>query len=210
MKAQIPILNHASGQSAGFIYQTYYGNTYMRSMPVLFHYPDTPAQQKAQGTFYNIQEQLLAIYGQYSLRFPGNQRHNTNMFDVISKGIYTAAKSYPNARAKSQIRCFGNDRQKQVKITPIKYGISIDSRQINVESVYAYSTWRRVFSPVTCYLLLINQNQQLLLATSFNYMAQNFTVQLTNSQVWVPNDEVVAYLALGNQEFFSNFNLISL
>lgn len=210
MKVQMPIVGHAAGRTAGLIYQTYNGHTYARSLPVIYHYPDTPLQQDCQAKFYNIQEQWLPIYNSFKRLIPRNQRHNTNMFNVLSAGVYLAAQTYANSNSKGRPQHFGSDIQQQIQIKTIKAGISIDPKLVVIDADVVFVSWRRTFVPRACSLLLVNASQQLLMFTRFDYSESDFRIEFSNMQSWLQGDSISAYLALASKDFFTDFYLLAL
>lgn len=88
MKVQLPWIGKAAGSSAGTIYQSYWGHTYTRSFPALFHYPDTPAQQATQALFHDVQRFWLPIYQHLEPSIGKEQRKGINAFNVLAKCIY--------------------------------------------------------------------------------------------------------------------------
>lgn len=208
MKAQLPIIHHGSGHAGNIIFQTYWGRTFLRSMPILFHYPDTPAQQKAQGLYWTITRQFQAIYSNFKRSFPKRNNSNKNIYNVLCKGIFQAADPYDSQHTAPPPLRFGLDTQQQIKLSFMASKIVVDKTTIIMSFQVSLHMWRRTFRPATAFVLAINRTQQSLLGTIQPYEQGNFDIVLQNTVAWFPTDEVVAYVAAGNKETISNFYLI--
>lgn len=210
MKVQSPIAGHQAGRAGGIIFQTYHGRTYGRSMPILFHYPDTPAQQKTQGLFFNILWQFQSIYRSFSKVIPKSTRGNKNIYNTLSQGVYRAAQTYPKAQAKEPPIWFGQDTQRQVRISTADALLAVEPEAIKTEFSVSIKLWRRRFSPVTSHVLLINRTQQGLLAASTIWTDSRVALSFENSVDWHNSDEIRVYVALSNPEFMTNFYRVSI
>ena len=209
MKVQAPLIGKASGTSGGMVFQSYFGNVYTRSLPILFHYPDTPAQQKTQGLFYNILWQFQSIYNSFSEVIPREQRRGRNVYDILSHGIYQAAQTFPNAQATDPPRFFGTDSQQQVKLLPSAYQIAVGQDFVKVGFSLRFSLWRRRFTPSMAHIILIDYDLQSLMAASEAYANGSFNITFENVQKWQETDTIRTYVALSNPEFMSNFYRVS-
>lgn len=208
MKAQLPIIHHGSGHAGNIIFQTYWGRTFLRSMPVLFHYPDTPAQQKAQGLYWTITRQFQAIYGNFKRSFPKRNNSNKNIYNVLSKGIFQAADPYDSQHTAPPPLRFGLDTQQQIKLLFPVSKVVVEKTTVIMSFQVSLHMWRRAFRPATAFVLAINRTQQSLLGTIQPYEHGNFDIILQNTMAWLPTDDVVVYVAAGNKETLSNFYLI--
>lgn len=208
MKAQLPIIHHGSGHAGNIIFQTYWGRTFLRSMPVLFHYPDTPAQQKAQGLYWTITRQFQAIYGIFKRSFPKRNNSNRNIYSVLSKGIFQAADPYDSQHTTPPPLRFGLDTQQQIKLSFLVSKVVVEKTTISIAFQLSVSLWRRAFRPTRVYLVAVNRTQQSLLGAEQSYQSTEIEFVLQNSVLWESTDAVVAYVAIGNKETLSNFYLI--
>lgn len=210
MKAQVPVIGRATGRSGGMIFQSYHGHTYLRSMPAIFHYPDTKEQQITQGRYYNIMWQFQSIYNSFSKAIPKACRFGKNTYDVLSHGVFRASQTFPTAQAKEPPRWFGNDIQQQVRVLAVCTQFAVVPEVVRLRLSVTYSTWRRQFSPVMYHLILVNSTRQQLIAVSASYAGSEFTVTFENPNGWQQTDTIRPYFALSNTEFMSNFYRVSL
>lgn len=209
MKVQLPLLGKAAGSYAGSIYQSYYGHTYVRSFPTLFHYPDTQDQQTTQAKFFDIQRIWLPVYNNMTLSIGKNQRKNKNPFNIFSKGIFKTLNPYENGRNFTPLRYFGLDPLNRVipKTTyPIlKYdeGILkltfIMNRPYNLVSVRLNTT----------HLLALNRTRQSLYYKDATLNGGLNEFEFENTNDWHDGDQVLVYVALSADTWLGNFNLVS-
>ena len=80
MKLQLPWIGKAAGSSAGQILQSYWGHTYSRSFPSMFHYPNTKLQQECQAKFFDIQRIWQPIYVVIRQHIGSTQRTNLGIY----------------------------------------------------------------------------------------------------------------------------------
>lgn len=205
MKVQSPIVGHQRGRTGGLIFQTYFGNTYARSMPALFHYPDTRKQQATQLRFYNVLRQLQPIYREFGKTIPQAQRYDKNFYTIFAKGIYKAIQAFTPDKTTENVRWFGTDKQKQVRLSfgYVKMGVSPDS--IALAFNVTYTLWRRKFTPQHIHIIVLNLTKQYITSHHELYNGSDYELRIPTTTVCKPTDQVVAYLALSNYEFLSNF-----
>lgn len=210
MKVQNPTIGHASGQSGGLVFQTYFGNTYARSLPVLFHYPATTKQQEAQAQYFNIFWQYRDIYrsfGKFSIS--ANMRY-ANRYNAILKGIFKVAQVFPSEQGKPFPRFIGTDRQHQVRLSTSSSLLDVTSENIALKVDVLFSLWRRKFSPIFFHFILVNTTTKELLSVSNLYSDSSIRFEISNDVSWQSSQTIAAYVALSNTEFFTNFYLITL
>lgn len=209
MKVHLPIVGKATGSSAGLIYQSYWGNTYTRSFPFSFHYPDTDKQQKCQFDFFQIQRAWWPIYNQLKLSIPKQCRRNTNVYNVLSNGLYQVFMTYSEIKAQNVVYVWGLDKRKSVVVEISRNLISFDGLKLAVDTEILDIHGKRNFEPTNYNMLLCNITQQ-----EFYFKVE----QLTSKEIlesfiitseWSQSDIVVAYVAFSNKEFFTNFYLCS-
>ena len=207
MKVHLPIVGKASGSSAGLIYQSYYGNTYTRSFPFLFHYPDTAKQQKCQASFFAIQRAWWPIFYKMRDYVSKSQRHNTNIFNKLSKGLFKSIMTYSEKSERNKTMSWGLDTRRSVTFVPDNLKLSIDREVCYVDTTISGLLCKRKFIPNYYHLLLYNVTQQM-----FYYIVEQYTDPKISSSFlltakWEDSDLILLYVALSSNDFFSNFHL---
>lgn len=210
MKVQIPILNKAAGAYAKQIFQSYYGNTYVRNFPASFHYPDTPKQQQVQSSFYNIQRVWWEVYPALAQSIPESQRHNKNVFNILSQGLYKSIMTYLERVPENILRVWGLDKRNCVSlniafdlITAANGFYTIKARVLEIKS-------RRRFAPNKTHLLLYNVTRQIFLYAVIPYNGPYIDFRLYVGEMWPGDNLIIAYMALSDPHFLSNFYLCGL
>jgi hypothetical protein len=207
MKVHLPIVGKATGSSAGLIYQSYWGNTYTRSFPFSFHYPDTAKQQICQFDFFQIQRAWWPIYDRLKRSIPKQCRRNTNVYNELSNGLYKVFMTYSEKKRGNVIPIWGLDKRKTVNVDIINSAIKIDKSVVKVTTDFKVVQTKRSFSPMDCNVLLCNVNRQEFYLQVFAYETEFIDVQFFVGSEWEQTEIILAYLALSNDEFFTNFFL---
>lgn len=205
MKFQLPWIGNANGSTGDMVFQTYRGRTYGHVKTNNYHYPDTEAQQKAQGLFYNIIHQYNAIYPTLKTLIPRAQRANTNVYDVIASGLFWASLTYPNPKRKVPPQYFGLDKTPQVRLAPNDVDIYVDPKSIKIACSIQIYTFRRLFEPLKFQLFAINVTQQMLIYTDGEYHPNTIAEIFENVSGWSDKDHVEAYVSLLSPSFMSNY-----
>ncbi|MBR5594609.1 MAG: hypothetical protein IKS96_02705 [Fibrobacter sp.] len=210
MKFQVPWLGKAAGRSAGTIYQTYWGATYGRSMPTLFHYPDTAKQQETQGKFFDLMKPWVQIYNQLSPSISKQQRVNKNPFNIMSGFIYKIFHPYTAAKVNRYPSNFGVDRLNRVR--PVITDASIDFKggviALHYENQRPYTI--NDLHIDTSNVLLLNITKQSMLFVQMKFVAGPNDEKLENTNEWGKDDEILFYVALSCPNWLGNFNLFPL
>ena len=208
MRVQNPIVGKQSGRSGQLIFQSYYGRTYARRMPFSFHYPDTPAQQKVQAIFYDIQRNWTPIYQQIKGYYNKKQRANLNAFDVLSAAVYRILNAYHRFPVGNVQTDFGLDKLNRVRPLTSNTKIEIIQSSIKLSTDIQGVSSTIEFRPAFTLFILFNQTQQTLIFTRERYQVGTYEISLTNTLKWQPTDIVLAYVALTSHHWCSNFNLL--
>lgn len=209
MKVQLPWYGKASGRSAGTIYQSYWGATYTRSMPFNFHYPDTPSQQVTQAKYYNIQRVWWEVYPFLAESIPANQRHNKNVFNVLSKGLYKSIMTYMEKDKKNIVPIWGLDTRKTVEIKIQAYSINHVNNFYYVHADILEIVSKRNFTPDKLHILFYNCTQQTFMYGWHQYTGPIIRDRIFVGEQWPDTDIIIAYIALSDPYFMSNFILCS-
>lgn len=207
MKVQLPWYGKAAGSSAGTIYQSYWGHTYTRSFPFIFHYPDTQKQQKTQASFFAIQRAWWAIYPQIAAFIPQSQRRNRNIYNALSKSLYNSILTYKDKKETNVRKNFGLDDRKQVKIFLDLQSVQYDGSKYGIWITLKDIVSTRKFSPKWCHYLLYNITQQEFFYQYAEYDSPDLSATFKLLTDWDRYDLVVCYLALSDENFFTNFYL---
>ena len=207
MKVHLPIVGKATGSSAGLIYQSYWGNTYTRSFPFCFHYPDTNKQKKCQFDFFLIQRSWWPIYNQLQLSIPKQCRRNTNVYNVLSKGLYSALMTYSEKNLQNIVSVWGLDKRRTVNADFNKISIMVSDIRWIVDAKLAEISSKRNFKPVFYHMLLCNITRQEFYFKEYRFAPPEIQETFIITSEWDRNDFVLVYVALSNDEFFTNFFL---
>lgn len=210
MKVQIPFLGKASGRSGNKVFQSYWGNTYVRSMPILFHYPDTPNQQKTQAAFFAIQRAWWEIYRVVATYIPWAQRKNKNVFNILSNGLFKSIMTYEQKSYNNVLKFWGIDKRKSVqlditfnKIEWVRPNYDIKATLMGIKST-------RKFVPRFCHYLLYNCTQQVFIYKNRRYTTHDIGESILVLDDWGKDDLIIAYIALSDESFLTNFYLCGL
>lgn len=209
MKVHLPIVGKATGSSAGLIYQSYWGNTYTRSFPFSFHYPDTDKQQKCQFDFFQIQRAWWPIYKELKMSIPKQCRRNTNVYNELSNGLYRALMTYAPVKTENALQVWGLDKRKSVKADLKTSKIIIEDQRVFVSCYLNGFYGKRKFVPSVFNMLLCNITQQEFYLKIEKLESDTIAVEFFVTSEWSQSDIIVAYVAFSNDEFFTNFFLCS-
>ena len=187
------------------VYQTYNGATYMHAKTNNYHYPDTEAQQKVQGRYWDIMHQWQLVYKGATKAFPEVMPCNFNMFDVWAGGVYQAAQTYPRQYRNKPPRFFGQDKRQSVKLQFPSYKIDLADNTLKLDYYVETICVRRQFTPTMVHTLVINRNLQIL-QYAFAYNTSNhITLTFQGLVDWSLQHQLRIYVALQNDNYFTNF-----
>lgn len=210
MKVHLPIVGKATGSSAGLIYQSYWGNTYTRSFPFSFHYPDTAKQQKCQFDFFQIQRAWWPIYNQLKFSIPKQCRRNTNVYNELSNGLYRVFMTYAPVKSENVLQIWGLDKRKSVLVDLKSYNIVLQGGRVFVNCFLYGFYGKRKFVPSVYNMLLCNISKQEFYLKVTKLKSDTIEERFVITSEWSQSDIIVAYVAFSNDEFFTNFYLCSL
>lgn len=207
MKVQIPILNKAAGRLRNTIFQSYWGATYLRSMPLLFHYPDTPDQQRTQAIFFDIQRNWIPIYQQLMQYAAPSQRKNMNTFNRLSRYVYKILDPYNAINNYITPKVWGLERLN--KMRPAIPGFQITFKD---ESIFLDFDVNRPYNDTNHYIrwyhvLLCNLTQKNMLYQVIPVSGETEHVVFSNTLEWLPSNRFRFYIALSDDHWLGNFNI---
>ena len=208
MKVQLPWLNKAAGRSAGTIYQSYWGATYTRSMPALFHYPATQKQQATQATFFDLQRIWIPIYNHLSQSIQRQQRKNKNPFNIMSSFIYKILQPFNSNKDYEYIKNFGLDRLNRVKPDIPRAFYTIDDLSVVVDYELKLVTNATDFVMTTTNIILFNPSRMSMYFTDIPFEEGHGHVSFKNTNEWKHGDLVLMYISLSCDSWLGNFNLV--
>lgn len=209
MKVQLPVVNRAAGRTAGFIFQTYNGRTYVRAMPASYHKSESPKKQQTEAKYYNIMRQYQLIYDDWINVVKRAPQKSRNTFNEYAKGIFAAAGTYDTQNTQQPPRRFGTDTQQQVKIIPLYTRLRLDGKYASLVTDFSIKLWRRNFFPAQYSVLLVNKTQQTIMMISDHYKGNSMEIDFTNDLDFLPTDTIRIYLMLSDYNFLSNFYLMN-
>lgn len=210
MKVQIPILNKATGRSGDTIFQSYNGNTYTRSMPVIFHYPDTHKQQVTQATFFDLQRTWIPIYEVLKNSIQRQQRKNKNPFNVMSSFIYKILQPFkPNADY-NLIKSFGLDPLNRVRTFVYDVHYSINPSDVVMQFSLKLERNDTSFEMTETNIILFNRTKMSMYFQSIRFEESPLSLKFVNTNEWESGDSLLMYVSLSCDSWLGNFNICEL
>lgn len=207
MKVQLPWAGKATGSSAGLIYQSYWGRTFARTFPSIFHYPDTQLQQITQAKFHDIRRVWDPIYRNISQYIGKGQRVNRNTYNDYLRGLYRAFNPYDEKSKNTPPRYWGIDPANRMTLE------LADVRIINIKDLIAIR-WGTITlhnkisaAPTNQMILLLNLTQQTLYFADVEYVSYRHDWAFRNLQDWREDDKLLFYTAIAAKDWLGNFNL---
>lgn len=208
MRIQSPIVGKCSGSSGNLIFQSYHGKVYVRTHPVIYHYPDTPNQKTTQSKFFAIQRQWWPIYNALKYTFTKEQRRNKNSFNILSSGIYLGASTYPQPYRKNPPHNFGLDTYNHVFIAVESSAEYVTRSFVRfIFKNFAFKSDIR-FSPLKFIAIAINVTTQSLMMISDDFNGSLAEVTFENTIGAESGQTLRLYLCLADDHFTSNFYLL--
>lgn len=205
MRVQSPIAGAMSGSAGKIIFQHYHGRTYGRAFPVIFHYQPTPAQYKTQTKYYGIRRQWNPLYRVIRPYIPENQQKQGNAFNLLSDGVFSALGTFAASDLTSVIRKFGFDLADRLSLR-------LGNWTLYYQSPYYYITFwdfdytsKVDFTPTFAHALYLCRDLQQVQYCIVDYDAEHLTFIFTNSASWFPDHDFEMYVALSDEQYFSNF-----
>lgn len=206
MKVQLPWAGKASGSSAGLIYQSYWGRTFARTFPAIFHYPDTPAQQICQARFYDTQRILLLFYDYIKTLIGPQQRNNKNIYNIYAKAFMEALNPYNKPKFKDGPKNFGVDPLNRaiLQFNDVQMFVNENRGLITFTQEPIKSEIHTTFNYYV--LLIFNRTRQNIKFSLVYYVPTITGFNFTNDVGWQNGDEILVYTALQSKTWLGNFN----
>lgn len=207
MKVQLPIMGRASGSSAGLIYQSYYGNTYARSFPLMFHYPNTKEQQKCQASFFDIQRVWLPIYAKLSEKIGSQQRRDINPFNKLTSYVYHIFNPYKQTPYTQRPKDWGLDPRNRLHPNIGLTIVNVANNIVFLDFDMLNPTIDIQVTPKFTHVLMMNLNQQNMYYLENPFSLGHNRIEFENSNGWKPTKNLVSYVALSADDWLGNFNI---
>lgn len=205
MRVQSPIAGAMSGSAGKIIFQHYHGNTYGRAFPVIFHYQPTPAQFAAQAKYYGIRRQWLPLFRQMKPFIPIYQQKQGNAYNEITKAVYQSLGTFNAEHNPLVMRKFGFDKYNRLALHLGDYTLYYQ------EPYYYITFWDFEFScevnftPQFAHALYLCPALQQVQYCVIDFNAEHLTFIFDNSENWFPLNTFEMYVALSDEQYFSNF-----
>lgn len=210
MKVQLPWIGKAAGSSAGTIYQSYWGRTFARSFPSIFHYPDTPAQQVCQAHFHDIRRVWSGYFRDLEKSAEVGQRANRNIYNIYLSAIFKVFNPYGVPRYTRPPKSFGLDRYNRMRAT--MSGITTEWK--SNAFIIRWKDWEVNNSikanPSLRMFLVVDRTKQNLHIEYQRISPSYQSVTIYNAYGWEPGDEMFIYVAISSNHWLGNFNLCDL
>jgi len=205
MRVQSPIAGGQSGSLGGLTFQHYHGRTYARSKPAIFHYGPTPAQRAAQNKYYSLRGPWLALYRSLRPYFPTDTRDGRNYYNLLQRQIYTATRIFDAATDDEPLNKIEIDARDRIRVRCGNYDLYL------LDNIY-YITFEQLhfetdldFYPTHAHAIFVCQETHEFFYEVVDYIHPHLSWPFNNSLGWFPSRWFDMYIALGNDEFLSNF-----
>lgn len=205
MRVQSPIAGGQRGSVGGMVFQHYHGRTYARSKPTIFHYQPTPAQKATQDKYYNIKSYWTPIYRRMQPYFPAENHNSQNWYNLLSRGVYEASQTYEPWKSHEEIHNFGVDVYKHIQIQQTTLSVIRSGSRYSIR-LNGFSFQSDVeFVPQFAHALMFCTDLQQIEYEVVPYTTPTITWPFSNGGGWFPGHTLHLYMALSNDEHFSNF-----
>ena len=201
-------MGKATGSSAGLIYQSYWGKTFARIFPVMFHYPNTPAQQACQAKYWHNRIEAQACYRTIQPYLSTYQKRITNPYNAMFKSVndmFIMRETNPYSPIPNDfgidIRHSVNASIKAVFNVVRPDQVIIDANVIDIKSEFQ-------FVPDKAFLVLVNFIRQEVWTQPANFHSGNIYGAWPNTTTWPSTHVAVFYVGLANDHFCTNFFLL--
>ena len=205
MRVQSPISGAMAGSAGEIVFQHYHGKTYGRSKPVLFHYGPTPAQAAAQTKFYGIRGQWNPLYREIKPYIPDSQLKQSNPFNTLSEGVFRALGTFSDDEPTDFPRKFGFDTLNRLALRLGEWTLYFDDPYYYI-TFYDFDFTTDVdFTPTYAHALYLCPDLQQIQYNRVDLNSEHLTFVFLNSGNWFPDHFFNMYVALSDEQYFSNF-----
>lgn len=210
MKVQLPWIGKAAGSSAGMIYQSYWGRTYARSFPSMFHYPNTPSQQACQSAFHDIRRIWQPIYNELKHFVSSGQRSNRSIYNIYMKSIFRLLNPYGVPKNDVIPSNFGLDRYNTKRVDLGEASLVFRSSDIMLlftQNSLVNTPYNKTTSE---HFILINKTDQTLYYRIASYSPSRRNMDFKNTYRWSSSDDILCFVAISVEGWMGNFNLLKI
>lgn len=194
-----------TGSAGNLTFQHYNGRTYGRSKPVIFHYGPTPAQAANQTKYYGIRAQWNPLYHEIKPYIPESQLKQTNAFNQLSDGVFKALGTFVTDEQPETIRKFGFDTFDRLILRLGNYDLYYQEPNYYI-TFYDFDYHSTVdFVPTFAHALYLCSDLQEIQYNLVDFNADHLTFIFVNSRNWFPDHSFDMYVALSDEQYFSNF-----
>lgn len=205
MRVQSPIVGNIVGSSGELVFQHYNGRTYARSKPVIFHYQPTPAQYAAQNKYYRIRNQTNPIYTTIKRYIPQDLYKEVNPANALTKGIFSALATFTGTNQLNLPTRFGFDIYD-------RFQLRLGNYQLYYKAPFYYITFwdfqfssKVQFAPIYAHALYLCPDLQEAMYWIGFFNAEHLTFAFPDSLRWFPDHSFNMYVALSDENYFTNF-----
>ena len=205
MRVQSPIAGGIAGAAGNLIFQHYHGRTFGRAFPAIFHYQPTPAQYAAQTKYYGTRREWNPLYQAIKPFIPKAQLKQANAFNNLSAGAFKALGVFPDAEHSTQLRKFGFDVENRLLLYLNNWTLYY------AEPYYYVTFWDFdfqsyvAFTPRYAHALYFCRDLQQIEYNVVDFDPLHLTFIFDNSRNWFPDHDFDMYVALSDEQYFSNF-----
>lgn len=205
MRIQSPISGAMAGSAGNLIFQHYHGRTYGRSKPVLFHYGPTKPQFIAQQKYYGVRRIWSPIYQRLKPYIKAAEQKQANPYNSLSKGVYDVLGTFKKTYGQQYVKKFGFDKYNRLSIQIVNWELALKDNDFYV-SLYEFGYSSTVdFVPDYAHALVFCHDLQHMQYDVVKYSPKLLRFAFSNAMQYLPGHSVDIYIALSNDEFFSNF-----
>lgn len=205
MKVQLPWIGKATGSSAGLIYQSYWGGTYSRSFPAMFHYPDTPAQQACQALYWHIRREVGGCYEEIRYDISSYQKRIRNTYNVLFQSVRDMFLKQMADPLNAWQSTFGVDTIPAISAKIVDADNWFRPNQIIFDSRLRSYSSKFVFVPTRCWFTLVNWTRHELWTREATLEREYLYSVYPNTTGWPQTDNVVFTACIANDHYMSNF-----
>ena len=194
-----------TGAAGGLIFQHYNGRTFGRTFPVLFHYQPTPLQQITQSKYYNIRSIWLPFYRQIKPYIPQDQLKQSNAYNSLTRAVYQNLGVFSSDNEPNLLRKFGFDVYDRLSLR-------LGNWTLYYQEPYYYITFwdfnyiaKIDFEPKYAHALYLCSDFQQIQYCIVEFNSHHLTFIFDNLFGWFPDHDFDMFVALSDEQYFSNF-----
>ena len=174
-------------------------------MPAIFHYQPTPAQAETQTKFYGVRGLFNPVYRNIKPYVPTYQLKQANAYNNIVENVFKALGTYDPQEAITPPRKFGFDTYNRLSLRLGNYTLYYSEPYYYI-TFYDFDFISEVdFAPLYAIALYFCPDLQDVNYSIVWYNADHLTFIFNNLNSWFPDHDFNMYVALCDEQYFSNF-----